>query len=114
MVSAVQHRPVRGVRGSTVFHDANEKFGEGVRYDQSLGGYRSKTKAATVSMDVIMTQRSVSRSPNGSPVTMQTMLEFAARHGISPQTEHFPLQLVNDALVHLEAGRLVTALCLIA
>lgn len=57
------------------------------------------------SMDVIMTQRSVSGSPNGSPVTMQRMLEFAARHGISPQTEHFPLQRVNDALAHLEAGK---------
>ena len=44
------------------------------------------------SMDVIMTQGSVSGSPNGSPVTMQIMLEFAARHGISPQTEHFPMQ----------------------
>jgi uncharacterized zinc-type alcohol dehydrogenase-like protein len=57
------------------------------------------------SMDVIMTQRSVSGSPNGSPVTMQTMLEFAARHGISPQTEHFPMQRVNEALAHLEAGK---------
>jgi uncharacterized zinc-type alcohol dehydrogenase-like protein len=57
------------------------------------------------SMDVIMTQRSISGSPNGSPVTMQTMLEFAARHGISPQTEHFPMKRVNEALAHLEAGK---------
>ena len=57
------------------------------------------------SMDVIMTQRSVSGSPNGSPVTMQIMLEFAARHGISPQTEHFPHAAVNEALAHLEAGK---------
>jgi uncharacterized zinc-type alcohol dehydrogenase-like protein len=57
------------------------------------------------SMDVIMTQRSVSGSPNGSPVTMQSMLEFAARHGISPQTEHFPMDCVNEALAHLEAGK---------
>jgi uncharacterized zinc-type alcohol dehydrogenase-like protein len=57
------------------------------------------------SMDVIMTQRSISGSPNGSPVIMQTMLEFAARHGISPQTEHFPMDQVNDALAHLQAGK---------
>jgi uncharacterized zinc-type alcohol dehydrogenase-like protein len=36
---------------------------------------------------------------------MQTMLEFAARHGISPQTEHFPMKRVNEALAHLEAGK---------
>jgi uncharacterized zinc-type alcohol dehydrogenase-like protein len=57
------------------------------------------------SMDLIMTQRSVSGSPNGSPVTMQTMLEFAARHGIAPQTEHFPMERVNEALAHLAAGK---------
>ena len=57
------------------------------------------------SMDVIMTKRSVSGAPNGSPVTVQTMLEFAARHGISPQTKHFPMDRVNEALAHLEAGK---------
>jgi uncharacterized zinc-type alcohol dehydrogenase-like protein len=60
---------------------------------------------AVNSMDVIMTQRSVSGTPNGSPATMQTMLEFAARHDISPQTEHFPMHRVNDALAHLKAGK---------
>lgn len=57
------------------------------------------------SMDVIMTRRSISGSPNGSPVTMATMLEFAARHDISPQTEHFPMDQVNEALAHLEAAK---------
>lgn len=57
------------------------------------------------SMDIIMTQRSISGSPNGSPVTMATMLDFAARHRISPQTEHFPMSKVNEALAHLEAGK---------
>ena len=57
------------------------------------------------SMDIIMTQRSISGSPNGSPVTMATMLEFAARHDISPQTEHFPMDQVNEALAHLEAAK---------
>jgi uncharacterized zinc-type alcohol dehydrogenase-like protein len=41
----------------------------------------------------------------GSPVIMQTMLEFAARHGIAPQTEHFPMDRVNEALAHLVAGK---------
>jgi alcohol/geraniol dehydrogenase (NADP+) len=55
--------------------------------------------------DIIMTQRSVSGSPNGSPVTMAEMLEFAARHDILPQTEHFLLDRVNDAIAHLLAGK---------
>ena len=57
------------------------------------------------SMDIIMTQRSISGSPNGSPVTMATMLEFASRHDISPQTERFPMDQVNEALAHLEAAK---------
>lgn len=56
-------------------------------------------------MDVIMTQRSISGSPNGAPVTMADMLEFAARHQILPQTEHFPIDQVNEALDHLRAGK---------
>lgn len=55
-------------------------------------------------MDIIMTQRSISGSPNGAPVTMADMLEFAARHQILPQTEHFPIDQVNEALDHLRAG----------
>jgi alcohol/geraniol dehydrogenase (NADP+) len=57
------------------------------------------------SMDIIMPQRSISGSPNGSPVTMATMLEFAARHDISPQTEHYQMDQVNEALAHLEGGK---------
>jgi uncharacterized zinc-type alcohol dehydrogenase-like protein len=33
------------------------------------------------------------------------MLEFAARHQVTPQVEHFPMSKVNDALHHLEAGK---------
>lgn len=54
---------------------------------------------------LIMAQRSISGSPVGNPVTMSTMLEFAARHNIMPQTEHFPMRKVNDALAHLRAGK---------
>jgi alcohol/geraniol dehydrogenase (NADP+) len=55
--------------------------------------------------DLIMTERNVSGSPNGSPVTMADMLEFAERHKILPQTEHFPLDRVNEAIAHLKAGK---------
>jgi len=50
-------------------------------------------------------QRSVSGSPTGSPTTIAEMLEFSARHGILPQTEHFPIDRVNEALAHLDAGK---------
>ena len=36
---------------------------------------------------------------------IDTMLAFAARHGIKPQTEHFPMSRLNDALDHLRAGK---------
>lgn len=50
-------------------------------------------------------QRSVSGSPTGSPVAIETMLEFAARHNISPQTEHFPMSKINEAFARLESGK---------
>jgi uncharacterized zinc-type alcohol dehydrogenase-like protein len=52
-----------------------------------------------------MAQKSLSGSPLGSPVTTAEMLEFAARHGIAPVTEMFPMTKVNDALAHLRAGK---------
>ncbi len=55
--------------------------------------------------DLIMGQRSVSGSPTGSPVDIATMLDFAARHSIAPQTEHFPMSQINEALDHLRAGK---------
>lgn len=55
--------------------------------------------------DLIGAQRSVSGSPTGAPADIATMLDFAARHSIAPQVEHFPMRKVNDALAHLEAGK---------
>src|SRR6516225_9655163 len=46
---------------------------------------------------LILQQRSVSGSPTGSPGAIATMLDFAARHNIAPQTEHFPMSKINDA-----------------
>jgi uncharacterized zinc-type alcohol dehydrogenase-like protein len=55
--------------------------------------------------DLIPAQKSVSGSPTGSPSAMSSMLDFAARHDIAPQVEHFPLSKVNDAIAHLAAGK---------
>ena len=54
---------------------------------------------------LISGQKSVSGSPTGSRGSIDAMLDFAARHGIAPQTEHFPMSRVNDALDHLRAGK---------
>ena len=55
--------------------------------------------------DLISGQKSISGSPTGSPAAMTWMLDFAARHNIAPQVEHFPLSNVNDAIAHLAAGK---------
>jgi uncharacterized zinc-type alcohol dehydrogenase-like protein len=54
---------------------------------------------------LIVGQRSVSGSPTGSPVAIETMLEFAARHDVAPQTEHFPMSRINEAFARLESGK---------
>lgn len=50
-------------------------------------------------------QSSVSGSPTGSPVAIETMLEFAARHQVTPTTEHFPMSRINAAFDRLQAGK---------
>lgn len=54
---------------------------------------------------LIFGQKSVSGSPTGSPVAIETMLEFAARHNITPQTEHYPMSQINTAFERLESGK---------
>src|SRR5262249_15016577 len=54
---------------------------------------------------LIMGQKSLSGSPTGSPVNTGLMLDFAARHGITPQTEHFPMGRINEAFERLAAGK---------
>lgn len=49
-------------------------------------------------------QRSISGSPTGSPATIATMLDFCARHGIAPRTEHYPIAQVNEAIDRLRNG----------
>ena len=55
--------------------------------------------------ELIQQQRSVSGSPSGSPAVMATMLDFAARHNIAPQTEHFPMGNINEAFARLASGK---------
>lgn len=54
---------------------------------------------------LIMQQRSVSGSLTGPPAEIATMLDFASRHGIAPQTEHFPMSSINRAFARLESGK---------
>jgi len=54
---------------------------------------------------LISGQKSLSGSPLGSPATTDTMLEFAARHGIAPTTETFPMSKANEAIEHLRSGK---------
>ena len=50
-------------------------------------------------------RKSISGSPTGSPATAAAMLEFCARHGISPQVEMYPMSRINEALDHLRSGK---------
>ncbi len=54
---------------------------------------------------LILQQRSVSGSPSGSPMAIETMLDFASRHNIAPQTERFPMSKINEAFARLESGK---------
>jgi alcohol/geraniol dehydrogenase (NADP+) len=54
---------------------------------------------------LIAGERSISASPSGSPVGIETMLEYAARHRVAPQTEHFPMSRINEAFQRLQAGK---------
>jgi alcohol/geraniol dehydrogenase (NADP+) len=53
---------------------------------------------------LIAQQRSVSGSPSGPPAGIGTMLDFAARHNIAPQTEHFPMSDIHEAFARLDSG----------
>jgi uncharacterized zinc-type alcohol dehydrogenase-like protein len=56
-------------------------------------------------IDLIFGQRRIAGSLNGGPAATAAMLEFAARHNIYPQVEHFPMSEVNEAIAHLAAGK---------
>jgi alcohol/geraniol dehydrogenase (NADP+) len=54
---------------------------------------------------LIFGQKCVSASPTGSPVDISDMLQFAARHKVTPQTEHYPMSKINEAFQRLEEGK---------
>jgi uncharacterized zinc-type alcohol dehydrogenase-like protein len=54
---------------------------------------------------LIAGQKSFSGSPLGSPSTTEAMIDFCARHKISPVTESFKMSEVNEAFEHLKAGK---------
>ncbi|MFO7188304.1 MAG: NAD(P)-dependent alcohol dehydrogenase [Pseudomonadota bacterium] len=56
-------------------------------------------------MQLISFEQHVSGSPTGPRHAMDKMLEFAARHNITPRVEHFPMREVNAALQRLREGK---------
>jgi len=38
-------------------------------------------------------------------VAIETMLDFASRHNVTPQTEHFPMSKINEVFARLESGK---------
>ena len=54
---------------------------------------------------LILGQKSISASPLGSPTTVARMLEFTARHNISPITETYSFDRVNEAMDKLRHGK---------
>jgi uncharacterized zinc-type alcohol dehydrogenase-like protein len=59
----------------------------------------------TQAFPLIVGQKSISGTPLGSPATTATMLDFAARHGIEPVTQLYPLAKINDAIEQLRGGK---------
>lgn len=49
-------------------------------------------------------QSSVTGTSVGAPATIATMLDFCARHDITPQTEHLPMSKINEAIDRLKKG----------
>ena len=53
---------------------------------------------------LLANQRSISGSPLGSPATIRQMLDFCARHAISPQVERLPMSRIGEAFTKLKNG----------
>jgi uncharacterized zinc-type alcohol dehydrogenase-like protein len=53
----------------------------------------------------LLAERSVSGGSCGGPSDTALMLDFAARSGVRPIVEVFPMARVNEALDHLRAGK---------
>lgn len=53
---------------------------------------------------LLLSQRSVSSSPAGSPAAIAKMLDFAAQHNIKPVIEKFSFDNINEAIDRLRSG----------
>lgn len=54
---------------------------------------------------LITGEKEISGSPTGSPIGIDKLLDFCARHDIGPIIETYPMSKVNDAFEHLRAGK---------
>jgi uncharacterized zinc-type alcohol dehydrogenase-like protein len=60
---------------------------------------------SVAAFSLILQQRSVSGSASGPPAGIETMLDFASRHNVTPQNEHFPMSKINEAFARLASGK---------
>jgi alcohol/geraniol dehydrogenase (NADP+) len=64
------------------------------------------TEPIPVSVFALMSsKKSIHSSPTGSRAEIDKMLQFAEKHNILPQTEHFPMSKANEAMEHLHQGK---------
>jgi uncharacterized zinc-type alcohol dehydrogenase-like protein len=55
-------------------------------------------------LDLLIPNLSISASPGSTRTSVNNMLRFAARHGISPMVEHMPMSQINRAIERAESG----------
>jgi uncharacterized zinc-type alcohol dehydrogenase-like protein len=56
-------------------------------------------------VDLLMKEKTIAGGRTGSPNDIAQMLAFAARHGVRPLCEQFPMADVNAAMNHVRAGK---------
>jgi uncharacterized zinc-type alcohol dehydrogenase-like protein len=54
--------------------------------------------------DLIVTRRLITGSPTSSPASLRKMVEFCARHTITPMVERLPMAEMNEAIARLRKG----------
>jgi alcohol/geraniol dehydrogenase (NADP+) len=54
---------------------------------------------------LILQQRGLTGSTTGAPTAIEAMLDFATRHDVEPQNEHFPMSKINEAFARLASGK---------
>jgi alcohol/geraniol dehydrogenase (NADP+) len=68
-----------------------------------LGG--AKRPISVSMMNLLPHEKVIAGGIPGSPVETTQMLAFAARHGIKPLVETFPMSQINQALEHVRQGK---------